>query len=250
MTEGNNEEMEKSERIFLEKSEGVRDLTKAMVPMLGEIKNAPTTKQGYGYMYAPLSEILDAIRPILSKHGFSVMQLVSTTDGNTIAVKTILMHSTGQYISSVMELPPTDVKGTVQIQKMGASISYARRYMISSMLGIAGEEDTDGVTHAKSGADNSRMKEPPKVAPKAKAPSPESVQTPKDIDGKISSATKMINTLINDNESKLGGENVNKFERDLVDIADKEVKQERYLAYRGLYSQIQETLKAIAKDEK
>ena len=240
--------------IFHERSDSMAKMAKPLGAMLGEMENVFTSKSGYGYKYAPLNEVLDKARPVLAKHGFGMTQLVSTSGVDKIIVKTILIHESGEYISSEMELPPTDVKGTVQIQKMGASITYARRYQITAMLGMAGEEDTDGVPQGSERFPNQeRRKEPPKPTAKRTPPSPSNAQggnapeapKMKGLPEKLESAVKMINALLNDNQEKIPEDTMEFLDRQYEDIRNMPDTQEKYLQYRDFYAFIQQTMKEV-----
>jgi hypothetical protein len=240
--------------IFYERSDSMAKMAKPFGAMLGEMENVFTSKSGYGYKYAPLNEVLDKARPVLAKHGFGMTQLVSTSGVDKVIVKTVLIHESGEYISSEMELPPTDVKGTVQIQKMGASITYARRYQITAMLGMAGEEDTDGVPQGSERSPNQeRRKEPPKPTAKRTPPSPSDVQgdnapeapKAKGLPERLESAVKMINTLLNDNQEKIPEDTMEFLDRQYEDIRNMPDTQEKYLQYRNFYAFIQQTMKEV-----
>jgi len=253
MEQGVNMEQVKG-TIFYERSDSMAKMAKPFGTMLGEMENVFNSKSGYGYKYAPLNEVLDKARPVLAKHGFGMTQLVSTSGVDKIIVKTILIHESGEYISSEMELPPTDVKGTVQIQKMGASITYARRYQITAMLGMAGEEDTDGVTQGSERFPNQeRRKEPPKPTAKRTPPSPSDAQgnnapeapKMKSLPEKLESAVKMINTILNDNQEKIPEDTMAFLDRQYEDIRNMPDTQEKYLQYRDFYAFIQQTMKEV-----
>ena len=92
--------------------------------------------------YAPLNDILAMVRPELAKHGLSVSQLVGGED--KIGVTTMLLHKSGQYIADTVSLTPENSKGLSVAQNAGVVITYLRRYGLASILGIAGEDDTDG----------------------------------------------------------------------------------------------------------
>lgn len=242
--------------IFYERSDSIAKMAKPLGAMLGEMENVFNSKSGYGYKYAPLNDVLDKARPVLAKHGFGMTQLVSTSGVDKIIVKTILIHDSGEYISSEMELPPTDVKGTVQIQKMGASITYARRYQITAMLGMAGEEDTDGVPQGsgdKKSQNTERQKEPPKPTAKRTPPSPSDVQgdnapevpKTKGLPEKLESAVKMINIILNDNQEKIPEDTMAFLDRQYEDIRNMPDTQEKYLQYRDFYAFIQQTMKEV-----
>lgn len=253
MEQGVNMEQVKG-TIFYERSDSMAKMAKPLGAMLGEMENVFNSKSGYGYRYAPLNDVLDKARPVLAKHGFGMTQLVSTSGVDKIIVKTVLIHESGEYISSEMELPPTDVKGTVQIQKMGASITYARRYQITAMLGIAGEEDTDGVTQGSEKSPKpERQKEPPKPTAKRTPPSPSDVQgdnapeapKAKSLPEKLESAVKMINIILNDNQEKIPEDTMAFLDRQYEDIRNMPDTQEKYLQYRDFYAFIQQTMKEV-----
>jgi hypothetical protein len=97
--------------------------------------------------YAPLNAILAEVRPELAKHGLAVTQLVTGHD--KIGVTTLLMHASGEYIGSTVSLSPDSSKGLSVAQNAGVVITYLRRYAVQSILGISGEDDTDGHAEVK-----------------------------------------------------------------------------------------------------
>lgn len=125
-------------------STNINELAKALSQ--AQVKFASVTKQNavdtgkYKYVYADLATILEAVRKPLSEHGLSVTAIVhSMSERGEVPVETVLMHESGQWISSTVALP---VPGGGP-QAMGSSITYARRYGLSGLLGIAAEEDDD-----------------------------------------------------------------------------------------------------------
>lgn len=130
----------------MNKSESIAKLAVALVKFQGEVTNPKNVADNpfFKSKYAPLDEVLNTVRPILSKHGLSVIQAPSTEDNN-IVITTILLHESGEFI----EPEPLKLKmDKVSAQGAGSSITYARRYALSSILGIASEEDDDG-NHAE-----------------------------------------------------------------------------------------------------
>ena len=131
----------------MEKSESIIKIAAALSKAQGDIKNpsnsktvkVPTSKGTYSYKYAPLDEILGSIRPILSKHGLSILQTPST-ESDHVVVTTILLHESGEYIVA----PPLRLKMQQYTpQGAGSAITYARRYALSSILVISIEDDDD-----------------------------------------------------------------------------------------------------------
>jgi len=126
----------------VEKSESIVNLAKAMAAFQGEVKNPANTANNpfYKSKYAPLNEILNDVRPLLSKHGLSVIQSPGG-NGKDISISTILMHTSGEW----MELEPLTLTAErITPQGAGSAITYGRRYVISALLGIASEDDDDG----------------------------------------------------------------------------------------------------------
>ena len=114
--------------------------------------------------YADLASVWEACRGPLSKNGLSVVQLCSAA-GAVVTVRTILGHSSGQWIAESLSM-----RSAVETpQGIGSCITYARRYALAAMVGVAPEDD-DG--NAASGT---------KPAPAAPRPAVvESVYKPKD----------------------------------------------------------------------
>jgi len=122
-------------------SENLDLLATALAAAQGEIGNASKESEGYGYVYADLATVLDIGRPILSKHGLSVVQLPHNQDGG-IALSTRLMHSSGQWIEDTLVMPAEKSKNLSLAQDIGKIITYCRRYSYSALVGIA-QEDKD-----------------------------------------------------------------------------------------------------------
>jgi len=112
-----------------------------MVGLIPKSKTAvvPMKSGGqYKYSYADLADIWDAIRESLMKNELGVSQFFSN-DGSKEYLTTILIHSSGEWMKSILELAQHE-----KIQELGSEITYLRRYALSSILGIAADEDEDG----------------------------------------------------------------------------------------------------------
>jgi ERF superfamily len=108
----------------------------------GEDKNGrPYT---YDYKYADLADVLAAVRPVLASHKLAVLQPTYMT-GNNLILATRLMHASGEWMES--EYPVSQIGA--KHQQMGGALTYARRYALCAMLGIAAEEDKDGEAAAE-----------------------------------------------------------------------------------------------------
>lgn len=125
-------------------SNEIKNISVALVKVTAEVRNAIKSSNGYGYKYAPLDEVLNIVRPIIAKHGLTIIQSQNLDkEGGLVTIKTLLLHSSGEFIETEVTSPFENLKGMNSYQSMGACITYLRRYAISSMFGIASEEDTD-----------------------------------------------------------------------------------------------------------
>lgn len=124
-------------------SEHINELATALAKAQGEFKFAvkSSINPHYKNKYADLSEVWDACREPLSKHNLAVVQTMAKDDQGVLSLITTLAHSSGQWIKSIYPLACKDHNNP---QAWGSSITYARRYTLSSMVGIAPDEDDDG----------------------------------------------------------------------------------------------------------
>jgi hypothetical protein len=115
-------------------------LTTAMVAAQREMTNA--FKDGknphFKSEYATLASVLGAVRDPLLRHGIALSQH-PTTDGAVVSVRTLLMHTSGGWLSSACSATAK----SSDPQSVGSAISYLRRYALAAFVGIA-QEDDDG----------------------------------------------------------------------------------------------------------
>jgi ERF superfamily len=94
------------------------------------------------FRYAPLSSGLDIVRKNLGRHEIATIQATAIDkDGGLLRLTTVLAHSSGEWISS--EWPVCQITDIASAQRMGAALTYARRYALFTLVGIAGEDDLD-----------------------------------------------------------------------------------------------------------
>ena len=100
--------------------------------------------------YADLASIVQTVAPALATCGLAVTQLTEAdaTNSGHVNLTTMLLHTSGQYIGSTVSMQPTKQDP----QAYGSAITYARRYALCSILGLAPDEDDDG-NAASSAAD-------------------------------------------------------------------------------------------------
>jgi hypothetical protein len=120
----------------------------ALVEALGEVCNPPKNRVvevpgRYRFEYADLASMLACVRPVLARHQLALIQPVRMQQGQ-ILVTSKLIHASGTVVAEC-ELSCRD---PVQPQAQGSQITYLRRYGMSSLLGIAAEDDDDGAAAA------------------------------------------------------------------------------------------------------
>ena len=112
---------------------------------LGKLVASKTANAGtYTYAYADLGQALEACRGALSEHGIAVVQEPSTANGQGIEMITLLVHSSGQWMRSA----PLFMPSKSGAQDVGSAITYARRYQLLAMVGLAPEDDDGAAAQA------------------------------------------------------------------------------------------------------
>ncbi len=119
----------------------INELATVLSLLQGEIQDAHKDKKGHNYKYADLSQILDIARPLLHKHGLSIAQMPSPSEPGMVALRTQLMHKSGQWVCSEITMPVEAGRGMSKAQAYGSVITYARRYSLAAMLGITQTDD-------------------------------------------------------------------------------------------------------------
>lgn len=147
----------------------MKNLLKALAGFQQEVPVILKETSGYNYKYADLPAIDIIIKPLLKKYGLGVLQPLSSLDGKP-AIKTIIYHTeSGEMIDETTPLPETSLQkvlstktdkngNKVEVEKYvvcgfeqmskpqadGSTITYYRRYALSSFLGLITDKDTDG----------------------------------------------------------------------------------------------------------
>jgi hypothetical protein len=93
------------------------------------------------FRYASLSSGLEIIRKALGRHEIATVQTTAIDEAGLIRLTTVLAHSSGEWVSS--DWPVCPVSETAAPHRMGAALTYARRYALFTLVGIAGEDDLD-----------------------------------------------------------------------------------------------------------
>lgn len=134
------------------RSDTIGQLAKALASAQAVMPPIPKTKTGkvqgeakgsgksyeYAYKYADIADVLAVVQPVLGKQGLALMQETSM-DGRFLMLTTILAHESGEWQDSIFPV----CEWNPNPQKNGAALTYARRYALCSLIGVAADEDTD-----------------------------------------------------------------------------------------------------------
>lgn len=125
-------------------SETTTAIFKSMIEVAPEINAIGKSKQAYGYKYATLDSLIDMLRTVLPKHDLWFIQIPTRLEGKS-SLTTRVIHNSGEWFEDTIEMTDTELQGKANdTQKVGASITYFRRYALSAIFGVATEEDVDG----------------------------------------------------------------------------------------------------------
>ena len=124
-------------------------LAKAQAELVNPEKSLTATihsdERGRGdqtFRYAPLSSGLDIVRKTLGQHEIATVQTTAIDQAaGVVNLTTVLAHASGEWIAS--DWPVCAIANTATPRRMGAALTYARRYALFTLVGIAGEDDVD-----------------------------------------------------------------------------------------------------------
>jgi hypothetical protein len=134
-------------------SESVAALASALAKAQGQLVNPEKSliavirpsragDEERSFRYAPLSSGLDIVRKTLSQHQIATIQTTAIDkEARVLSLTTTLAHSSGEWIAS--DWPVCPIADMASPQRMGAALTYARRYALFTLVGIAGEDDLD-----------------------------------------------------------------------------------------------------------
>jgi hypothetical protein len=120
----------------------LNELAAALAKAQGEMSNPgfDTANLFFKTRYASLAAVRNAVVPVLSRHGISIVQDLETVE-NRIGCTTILTHSSGQQMKcGPLYMPATKPDA----QGLGSAATYARRYALMAVCGVVGDDDDDG----------------------------------------------------------------------------------------------------------
>jgi hypothetical protein len=124
---------------FMAHSESLEKLAAALAIAQGSMKHALRDSDNpfFKSKYADLASVAEACREALCANGLSVVQGTQKGDGQLVHLDTMLLHASGQWIRSTISMRPVKADP----QGIGSCITYARRYALASMCGVAPEDD-------------------------------------------------------------------------------------------------------------
>jgi hypothetical protein len=142
------------------------ELTNPEKSLVATIRASNPREMDQTFRYAALSSGLDIVRKALGGHEIAIVQTTAIDkEAGLIRLTTTLAHASGEWLSS--EWPVCPIVETAAPRRMGAALTYARRYALFTLVGIAGEDDLDapdlgagGSTYPKSGLDIQRSPKP------------------------------------------------------------------------------------------
>lgn len=122
----------------MDKSEQINELATALAKAQGEIENAikDSNNPHFKSRYSSLANVVDAYQKVFAKYGLALTQHPSFGDGG-VAVTSFLSHSSGQWMSSTLTTPLSQITP----QAIGSALTYMRRYAAMAIAGIASEDD-------------------------------------------------------------------------------------------------------------
>jgi hypothetical protein len=136
------------------------ELTNPEKSLVATIRASGYRDQDKTFRYAALSSGLDIVRKALGGHEIATVQTTAIDkDAGLIRLTTTLAHASGEWLSS--EWPVCPIAETSAPRRMGAALTYARRYALFTLVGIAGEDDLDAPDLAEGDQTNA----PDKVGP-------------------------------------------------------------------------------------
>lgn len=104
----------------------------------GNVANVRSDKGNYSYRYADLAEVSTLVLPLMAKHGLSFSAKPTIDDGRFVLAY-VLRHTSGETDAGLYPLPSNATP-----QQVGSAITYARRYILTAISGVAPDEDDGG----------------------------------------------------------------------------------------------------------
>ena len=123
----------------MDKSESIENLAKSLIKVQSKLKGARQDSKNpfFNSKYADLSSVWEACRGLLAENELAVIQTTDIGENHQLVVETILVHSSGEWISGQIPM----ILAKQDPQGIGSAITYGRRYGLSAIVGICPEDD-------------------------------------------------------------------------------------------------------------
>lgn len=133
-----------------------------------------STNPHFKSKYADLPTIMEIVLPIAQELGLVIMQpILTSTDPHVLRIETVVCHpESGSFISVASNVP---IGNNLTPQAFGSAITYARRYVLCSLLGIVADEDDDGNASSISAKESKKASSKPATPAPGKSPAAETI---------------------------------------------------------------------------
>jgi hypothetical protein len=160
-------------------SNSIGNLAAALAAAQAEMKPAKETANNPAFRskYADLTSCFEACNAVLPKHKLSISQVMVAAPEGYVSVQTLLLHESGEWLSSVCTLKADGNRGVNAAQAAGSAITYARRYGLTAIVGLATDDDDGNAAGAP--VQPQQRRQAPAPAPRqqaAPAPAPQPKQ--------------------------------------------------------------------------
>jgi hypothetical protein len=133
-------------------SDSIAKIAAALSAAQSKIEISIKDSEGHGYKYTSLPRCLKDVKIPFAENGLAITQFPSILDTGQPVLVSLLIHSSGEWFKSVFPIKPQNSKMTNEMQALGSGIAYLRRYTLSSMAGLA-QEDDDAASTGERGGD-------------------------------------------------------------------------------------------------
>ena len=143
-------------------SEMPAEIAKAFVAFQANIKDLNLDKQGQRSSYASVGSMMTHVRDAAKEQGLAISMPMAWSEGAGFFIKPVIAHSSGESWSPDHLAWPIIVDDMTNCQKIGSAVSYARRYLLQSILGLASGIEEDDFDTDDDGLANGGLLDPPK----------------------------------------------------------------------------------------
>lgn len=145
----------------MKRSESIVELTKSLCVVQGKLRGAEKSAKNshLNSDYADLASIYEACRDLLAENDFAVIQTHSEENGK-FGLETMLSHASGEWCSGFIPLSLSG-RGGNEMQALGSATTYARRYGLAAMVGVAPKDDDGEAAGHRETARDENYRQPP-----------------------------------------------------------------------------------------